>query len=119
MMPGFDDLLELVRADKDLKDLFGGETPMLRQLKARRELQGQARRRYAEAVMRVSRTADGKLLFEAMINMHFGRFDNVTGLGLPMETAIQLHAFSDGGKDVVWQLLKLIAEAEKGPNQEN
>lgn len=105
----FAQLLELA-ADPEIRSLTGVTEEKIKQFQARADIQGQERLRLAATCARVAETADGRALLEYLIGQSFNRYENVTELTLPMETAIQLHASADGRKQIVWDLMRLIAE---------
>jgi hypothetical protein len=105
----FAQLLELA-SDPEIRSLTGVTEEKIKQFQARADIQGQERLRLAATCARVAQTADGSALLEYLIGQSFNRYENVTELTLPMETAIQLHASADGRKQIVWDLMRLIAE---------
>lgn len=103
-------LLASAASDTDMADLFGGSAA-LKKLRETQKLQGDARLRMAQSVLNIYNSEDGKVLFDYLIGAYIRRFNNVTGLGFPMETAIQLHAERDGQRELVHDLMRMINEA--------
>ena len=107
---GLEALLASAGSDAGIADLFGG-TDALKKLQAQQRLQGDARSRVAKALLNIFNSPDGEILFEYLVGAYIRRFNNVTALALPMETAIQLHAERDGQRELVQDLLRMINEA--------
>jgi hypothetical protein len=107
---GLEALISAAGNDSDLADLFGGPET-LKKMRDAQKLQGDARLKVAQAVLAIYNTPAGEILFEYLIGAYIRRFNNVTGLGLPMETAIQLHAERDGQRELVHDLMRMIHEA--------
>jgi hypothetical protein len=61
----------------------------------------------AAAAAAVYRTPAGRLLLD-WIAGEARRFENVTALGLPLETAIQIYAHKDGKRELAEQLARLV-----------
>jgi hypothetical protein len=102
--------------DPALADLFGGQD-RLKTLRHKQQLQGDAELRVAQAILNVFMSEDGKVLFDYLAASTFRRFENITALGLPSETAIQLHAERDGRMGLVSDLFRMIRLAQNPPAQ--
>jgi hypothetical protein len=106
-----DDILAgLTAAERD--DLFGG-LPAFQKMQEAAKLQGERRRALAASMAALAATGDGMAMLEYLAGAYIRRFDDVTSLGLPMETAIQLHACRDGQRAVVQDLLRLVNEGRQ------
>jgi hypothetical protein len=103
-------LIASASGDAELENLFGGPET-LKKMRDAQKLQGDARLRMAQSVLNIYNSEDGKVLFDYLFGAYIRRFNNVTGLGLPMETAIQLHAERDGQRELVHDLMRMINEA--------
>lgn len=97
--------------DDSMADLFGGPE-VLKKIRQQGQQQGEARLRVSQAVLDVYNSPAGKILFDYLIGAYIRRFNNITALGLPMETAIQLHAERDGQRELVHDLMSMIHEAQ-------
>lgn len=106
---GLEAVLGGISSDPDMQALFGGSETLAKVRDAQR-LAGDARARLAAAVAALAATPDGIALFDYLIGAYVRRFNNITALGLPMETAIQLHAERDGQRELVHDLLRLVNE---------
>lgn len=93
------------------EDLFGG-LPAFQKLQDAARLEGERRLALTVRLAALAATADGTALLEYLAGAYVRRFDDVTSLGLPMETAIQLHAYRDGQRAVVQDLLRLVKEGQ-------
>lgn len=116
---GVEVLLASVQKDPDISALFadGGVQDRIRKLRQQQQLAGEKRRRVAAAVLNIFNSPDGAVLFDYLVGAYIRRFNNVTALGLPMETAIQFHAERDGQRELVQDLMRMINEARNPPSQ--
>lgn len=103
-------LVEGAGHDPAVQELFGGPE-QLRKLQERRKIEGDARLRLAQAILNVFDSPDGQVLFEYLARSYLTRFDDVTALGLPMETAIQIYAGRNAEQQLVKDLFRMIKEA--------
>ena len=87
----------------------------VRKAKAKQALDAEARLRLAQAVLNVFNSPDGRVLFDYLVAKHIRHFFDVSALGLPMETAIQLYAEQNGQKALVHDLLRLVKEGQTPP----
>lgn len=116
MIPGLDieAILNSLGSDAQVQDLFGGEDA-LRDARKARQVSSDARQTVAGAVLRTFSTPDGQRVLEYLVGGYIRRHEDITSMGLPMETAIQLHAAKDGAKTVVYDLLRLMQEGKNPP----
>lgn len=122
MIPGLSlqEILAEAGNDPSLQELFGGKDAF-KALQDRSRVQGDARRRISQAALDVFNSDAGQIVFEYLVGSYVRAWQNVSAMGLPMETAIQLHAVRDGQVGVVHDLLRLVKEAQApltAPNQE-
>ena len=113
-MMALESLIKGASEDPALADLFGGQD-RLKDLRKKQDLQGEARLKLAQAVLNVFNSPDGREMFEFLVGSTFRRFENITALGLPMETAMQLHAERDGRMALVNELMSLVKLAQNPP----
>ncbi|MEY4706315.1 MAG: hypothetical protein RJB58_38, partial [Pseudomonadota bacterium] len=107
---GFEDII--AGLDPDVQEMFG-QLPALKNMRDAQKLQDEARRAVAVSMAAIAATPDGERVLDYLVGAYIRRFNNVTALCLPMETAIQLHAERDGGRELVNELLRLVADGRK------
>lgn len=96
-------------SEEEKAELFGG-LPALKEQREREALQDAARRALAAGVAALSKTPDGKRMFDYLIANYVLKFENVTALALRSDQALQLHASRDGQRELVQDLLRLVNE---------
>ena len=97
-------------ADATIKDLFNVTDDRLKALKQRREIEEAKRLPVAAAIARVLATDDGKVMFQAMLDLTFRSHVDVVGLGLPSDLALQQLIAENARREFVVQLVKLARE---------
>lgn len=97
-----------------IQELFGGLDQLKHQRK-QQELSAEAQLRLAQSILTVFNSEAGKVLFEYLVGSTYRRFENISAMSLPMETAIQLHAEKDGRMGLVTELLRLVKLAQNPP----
>ena len=105
------DLLAGIGGDATMRDLFSMTDDRLKAIKAQRDMEAAKRLPVAAAIARVLATDDGKVLFQAMLDMTFRGHVDVVGLGLPSDVALQQLVAENARKEFVVQLVKLAREA--------
>lgn len=105
------DLLAGVGGDATMRDLFSMTDDRLKAIKAQRDMEAAKRLPVAAAIARVLETDDGKIMFQAMLDMTFRGHVDVVGLGLPSDVALQQLVAENARKEFVVQLVKLAREA--------
>lgn len=105
------DLMAGIGGDATIKDLFNMTEDRVKALKMQREIEGAKRQPVTAAIARVLATDDGKVMFQAMLDMTFRSHVDVVGLGLPSDMALQQLIAENARKEFVVQLLKLAREA--------
>ena len=105
------DLLSGIGGDATMRDLFSMTDDRLKAIKAQRNMEAAKRLPVAAAIARVLETDDGKIMFQAMLDMTFRGHVDVVGLGLPSDVALQQLVAENARKEFVVQLVKLAREA--------
>jgi hypothetical protein len=105
------DLISGAGGDATMRDLFGLTDARLKALKARREMDAARRQPVAAAIARVLASDDGRVMFDALLDMTFRGHVDVVGLGLPSDVALQQLIAENARKELVVQLVKLAREA--------
>jgi hypothetical protein len=105
------DLMAGIAGDATMRDLFGATEDSIKALKQRRDLEEARRMPVAMAVARVLASDDGKVMFQAMLDMTFRGHVDVVGMGLPSDVALQQLIAENARKEFVVQLIKLAREA--------
>lgn len=105
------DLLAGIGGDATMRDLFSMTDDRLKAIKAQRDMEAAKRLPVAAAIARVLATDDGKVMFQAMLDMTFRGHVDVVGLGLPSDVALQQLVAENARKEFVVQLVKLAREA--------
>ena len=109
-----EDLVGGIGRDKTLGDLFGMTDDRMKAMQARRDIDQARRAPVCAAIARVLDTDDGKVLFEALMDLTFRGHVDVVGLGLPSDMALQNLLAENARKELVVQLLKLAREGRGG-----
>ena len=105
------DLMAGIGGDATMRDLFGTTEDRIKALKAQREIEAAKRKPIAMAIARVLASDDGKVMFQAMLDMTFRSHVDVVGLGLSSDVALQQLVAENARREFVVQLVKLGCEA--------
>lgn len=104
------DLMAGLGGDATLRDLFSLTDDRVKALNMARQLKDARRKPVAAAVARVLASDDGKVLFQALLDMTFRSHADVAGMGLPSDIALQQLVAENARKELVVQLVKLARE---------
>jgi hypothetical protein len=105
------DLMAGIGGDATMRDLFGQTEDRIKALKQQREIEAAKRLPVCNAIARVLASDDGRVMFQAMLDMTFRGHVDVVGLGLPSDVALQQLIAENARKEFVVQLVKLAREA--------
>jgi hypothetical protein len=108
------DLMAGIGGDATMRDLFAMTDDRVKAVQQQREVEAAKRMPVALAVARVLASDDGKVMFQAMLDMTFRGHVDVVGLGLPSDVALQQLIAENARKEFVVQLVKLAREATAG-----